>query len=63
MLDLAIASGELSVSFNGRTVTYQSMDALLKARDHVVRVLQQQAAPRRPSFGGRSYALSSFNTD
>ena len=62
-LDLAIASGELSVSFNGRAVTYQSMDALLKARDHVARLLKAQAAPGRPTFGGRPYAVSRFSND
>lgn len=62
-LDLAIASGELTVSFNGRTVSYQSTDSLLRARDHVARLLQAQTAPRRPTFGGRTYALSNFNTD
>ncbi len=62
-LDLAIASGELSVSFNGRLVTYQSMDALLKARDHVARLLRRQTAPRAPTFGGMSYSLSRFNND
>src|SRR3546814_19628270 len=31
-LDNAIASGRLTVSYGGRQVTYQSMDALIKAR-------------------------------
>jgi len=62
-LDLAIAGGELTVSFNGRTVTYQSTTDLLRARDHVARLLQAQVAPRSPTFGGRSYALSRFNND
>lgn len=31
-LDAAIASGELTVSHNGRTVTYRSISDLLKAR-------------------------------
>lgn len=62
-LDLAIASGELTVSFNGRTATYQSTSELLRARDHVARLLRTQLAPRSPTFGGRSYALSRFNND
>ena len=31
-LDAAIASGVLSVTFNGRTVQYQSTESLLQAR-------------------------------
>lgn len=31
-VNAAIASGELTVSHNGRTVTYRSMDDLMKAR-------------------------------
>ena len=62
-LDLAIASGELTVSFNGRTVTYQSTDALLRARDHIARLLRAQLAPKKPTFGGRAYAVSRFNND
>lgn len=31
-LDAAISSGVLSVTFNGRTVTYQRIDDMLKAR-------------------------------
>jgi len=32
-IEAAIASGELSVTHNGRSVSYRSMDDLLKARD------------------------------
>ncbi|MBL0918035.1 MAG: hypothetical protein IBJ14_04990 [Hydrogenophaga sp.] len=35
-IDAAIASGELTVSHNGRTVTYRSMDDLMKARATIV---------------------------
>lgn len=63
-LDAAIASGELMVSYGGRTITHRSVDDLLKARAHVQRVLQAQAGARRaPTFGGSAYALASFNTD
>ncbi|WP_280190348.1 phage head-tail joining protein [Delftia sp. PS-11] len=61
-LDLAIASGELTVSHAGRTVTYQSTDSLLKARKHVADVLRSQAGSSRPpTFGGLGYGLASFN--
>ncbi|MEG0051943.1 MAG: hypothetical protein RR715_01635 [Comamonas sp.] len=60
-LDLAIASGELSVSYQGRNVTYQNTDALLKARSHIARLLQQQTRQRAPTFGGRSFGLASFD--
>ncbi len=32
-IESAISSGELSVTHNGRSVSYRSMDDLLKARD------------------------------
>lgn len=63
-LDLAIASGELTVSHSGRTVTYQSTDKLLQARQHVSNVLRSQSGGRRtPTFGGRSFGLASFNNE
>jgi hypothetical protein len=34
-LDAAIASGELIVKYDGREVTYRSIDQLIKARDFV----------------------------
>lgn len=61
-LDLAIASGELTVSFSGRTTTYQNTKDLLLARQHVARVLAAQAGGvRSPSFGGRTYGLANFS--
>ncbi|MGQ5525541.1 phage head-tail joining protein [Chitinimonas sp. PSY-7] len=38
-LDAAIATGELSVVINGRSITYRSVSELLKARSHVANVL------------------------
>lgn len=61
-LDQAIASGELTVSYQGRVVTYQSTDSLLKARAHIARLLQQ-AKPRAPSIGGLRYGLANFSQD
>ncbi|WP_313571404.1 phage head-tail joining protein [Comamonas terrigena] len=61
-LDLAIASGELTVSFSGRTTTYQTTKDLLLARQHVARVLAAQAGgARSPTFGGRPFSLANFN--
>ena len=45
-IDAAIASGELTVSHNGRTVTYRSMDDLFKARDRINNLLTQQTTQR-----------------
>ncbi|WP_421885167.1 phage head-tail joining protein [Methylibium sp.] len=44
-VDAAIASGELTVSHNGRTVTYRSMADLKAARAMIVEDLAAQAAP------------------
>ena len=38
-LDLAIASGKLAVRLGDRMVTYHSLSDLLKARDHVAKIL------------------------
>ncbi|RFA24353.1 hypothetical protein CAI21_22015 [Alkalilimnicola ehrlichii] len=45
---LAIASGELTVQFSDRRVTYRSMDELLKAEARIVESLQQGTGKRRP---------------
>lgn len=39
-LDVAIASSELEVRLEGRSVKYRSTDELLKARQHVAEVLR-----------------------
>lgn len=54
-IDAAIASGELTVSHNGRTVTYRSMTDLLKARQTIVTELAagelgQRGGPYRYTF-------------
>lgn len=43
-LDTAIASGELKVMFNGRSVEYRSINDLMNARKHVLAVLNGQVA-------------------
>lgn len=45
-VEVAIASGELSVSYEGKMVTYRSMDDLIKARDTIKAALATaQATP------------------
>lgn len=46
-LDSAIATGELTVEFNGRRVTYRSIPELLQARAHVAALLAAQATSQR----------------
>lgn len=41
LLNNAIRSGEQSITFNGRTVTYRSVTELLKARNDAVASLVQ----------------------
>lgn len=48
-LDSAIASGTLSVEFDGRKVTYQSTAALIAARNHVASVVNGGARNRGPA--------------
>lgn len=47
-LDQAIASGTLSVEFNGRKVVYQTTSQLIEARDHVARVVNSGTQSRGP---------------
>jgi hypothetical protein len=55
-LDEAIASGELTCSVNGRSVTYRSIDDLMKARRHVENVIRiQNSKGRRCSLLGSSF--------
>lgn len=49
-LDLAIASGTLSVEFDGRKMVYQNTSALIAARDHVAKVVNAGAMNRGPSL-------------
>ncbi|ALP62815.1 phage head-tail joining protein [Paraburkholderia caribensis] len=47
-IEKAIATGTLSVEFNGKRVTYRSMSDLLKARDVIKSELASQSATRAP---------------
>lgn len=57
-VERAIASGELSVSHNGRTVTYRSLADLLKARELISRAL---AGPARGGLDASSFRLARFD--
>jgi RecB family exonuclease len=46
-LDKAIASGTLEVEFDGRRQKFQTTDALIRARDHVARVVNQGTSLNR----------------
>ena len=49
-LDLAIASSELEVRLEGRSVKYRSTDELLKARAHVAEILNAGTRSQRSVF-------------
>ena len=52
-LDAAIASGALSVEFDGRRVTYQNTAQMIAARQHTAQVLSggiQNRGPRLFNF-------------
>lgn len=51
-LDSAIAAGLLTVEYDGKRVTYQTMSDLLRARRHIADLIAQQsaAAPSRASY-------------
>lgn len=48
-LDTAIATGELTVEFNGRRVTYRSIGELMQARVHVASILANASPTTRPA--------------
>lgn len=51
-LNEAIASGELTVVVDGKTITYRSVDQLLAAKRHICNELAGQAGKRRSAFSG-----------
>lgn len=53
-IDAAIASGELTVSFGDRSVTYRSMSDLRRARELIK--AEMQAAGTLPAVTRTSYA-------
>lgn len=59
-LDNAIASGERVVVLNGQSVTYRSIDDLIKARDDLENRMKTQAGTKRRKqthayYAGRGY--------
>jgi len=59
-IERAIASGEMSVSFNGRTTTYRNMTDLLRARDVIRRAVESDAR-RQGGLGTGSMAVARFD--
>lgn len=51
-LDRAIASGTLSVEFDGRKMTYQTTSQLIDARNHVATVVNAGSLNRGPRVFG-----------
>lgn len=56
-LDKAIAQGTLRVEYDGRSVTYRSLDEMLKLRA----VMQSEVATSAPVNGGRNLTLSRYS--
>ena len=59
-LNAAIASGVRSVTLGGQTVTYSTVDALIKARNDLAAQLAAQGTAQRPRqsyafYAGRGY--------
>ena len=57
-IQAAIASGELTVSYEGKTVTYRSMDDLLKAEARI-RAALEAAGTLTPAAPSSSFAAYS----
>jgi len=55
-LDTAIAQGALTLEFNGRRITYRSMDELMAARAHVAAQLAAAAATRKGATNRYTFA-------
>ena len=49
-LDRAIAGAELTVTVDGKSVTYRSISDLKRAREHVAGVIAAAAGTRRTAF-------------
>ena len=57
-VDAAIASGELSVSVAGRSVTYRSIDELKKAKELIETDLRAQSPAPKARTGYFNFATS-----
>jgi hypothetical protein len=56
-LDKAIAAGQLRVEYDGRSVTYRSLDEMLRLRN----LMAQELASTAPANGGRAFARSRYS--
>lgn len=61
-IDAAIASGELTVSHNGRTVTYRSMADLMRARQTILAEIAA-AQPGQSAGGPRRFTFTTHRGD
>ncbi len=61
-IDAAIASGELTVSHNGRTVTYRSMADLMRARQTILAEIAA-AQPGQIVGGPRRFTFTTHRGD
>ena len=57
-INTAIASGELTVSVQGRSVTYRSIDDLIKARSVIESGLAAQSSTSRVRTGYFTFATA-----
>lgn len=57
-IDAAIASGELTVSVQGRTVTYRDIDSLFKAKRAIEEGLRGQTSAPRVRTGYFTFATA-----
>jgi hypothetical protein len=63
-LDAAIASGQLSVNYDGKSITYRSIGELIKARDLVRSELMATGQLSASPLSNRGPAsLASFSRD
>jgi hypothetical protein len=60
-LTRAIASGERQVTMGSRTITYRSIDDLIKARDTLQKELNAQSGTARPKQAKLYYAGRGYN--
>ena len=61
-IDAAIASGELSVTHNGRTVVYRSVTDLLRARQTIQTILSAEQ-PGGSAGGPRRFTFTTHRGD
>jgi len=57
-IDAAISSGELTVSVQGRTVTYRDIDSLFKAKRAIEEGLRSQTSAPRVRTGYFTFATA-----